>query len=91
MRDAPRQTDFLLEAIEPGAAASHRLRLERLDGDRLLQLAVECPVHDAHAAGADHLLDLVAPGERGARPQLVAADGADRGRHRVDTLRRRAP
>ena len=78
VRDLPRQLDLLLEALQRRRLGPHRFGEERLDRDRLLQLAVPGPVHDAHAADAEHALDLVAP-----REQLAGLEGARR-LHRAD-------
>ena len=53
----PRLAD---EAL-PGRAAARQLRGQHLDGDEAVQLVVEGPQHDAHAALADDLQHLVMP------------------------------
>src|SRR5437867_2097537 len=73
MGDLAREADLLLEALQRDALARERLRAQRLDRHRLLQLAVERAVHDAHAAHAEHFLHVVAVGEHTAGPKHVAA------------------
>src|SRR3989442_4036070 len=79
IRRPPRSTLFpyttlfrSLEAIQRDAVAREGLRAQRLDRHRLLQVAVERAVHDAHAAHAqDFLRSEEHTSELQSRPHLV--------------------
>ena len=58
--DGGRRPRLAGEPPQGGAAGRHR-RSQRLDGHDPVQLFVQGPQHDAHAALADHLQDLVVP------------------------------
>ena len=73
MRDLSRETNLAAEAIERDAFAGHRLRPQRLDRNRLLQLPVERSVDHAHPADAEHSLNVIAVCEHGARPLQLPA------------------
>ena len=102
MGDFAGEPDLLLEALERDAAPHERFGTERLDRHRLLQLAVERPVHHTHPAHPEDLLHLVAVGEQRARAQpasrrgpdgrsgaleLLRGRGSRRGHHVLDELR----
>src|SRR5262245_43523966 len=89
MCDAAGEPDLLLEAVER-RTGGHGFRLEHLDGDRFLELAIEGAIDDPHAAGPENFLHLVAAREDRARTDLVPTGGADRRWYGVQALRRRA-
>ena len=56
------------EQLKPPAFAGRRgVRRQKLHGDRPVQLRVERPVDDTHAAFADHRFDQGRPDRRAAR------------------------
>ena len=54
---------LLLEAVEQAAVGREHLRAQHLERHDLVELAVARAVHDAHAALAERLQDLVARGQ----------------------------
>ena len=95
--DLPRQPDLLLEPLQRRRLRLRCIHSQRLDRDQLAQLLVPGAVHDPHPAHAEHALDLVPAGERGARRQHPRfrlhltrdggrCDAAHRGVHRPRNL-----
>src|SRR5437870_6457018 len=91
MGDLAGEPDLLLEALERDAAPHERFGTERLDRHRLLQLAVERPVHHTHPAHPEDLLHLVAVGEQRARAQPASRRGTDGRAGALELLRGRGP
>ena len=73
VRDAAREPDLLLEPVEQRRVGRKGLAPQRLDRHEVVELPVVRPVDDAHAALAEHALDLVAAGEERGRLRLAAA------------------
>ena len=67
--DLARQPDLLLEALQGDPVAREGFGTERLDGHRLLQLAVERAIDHAHPARPQDLLHFVPIGEQGPGPE----------------------
>ncbi len=65
MRDPPRETDLLLEAVEQRGVQGQHVPAQGLDRDEVVELAVVRLVDDAHSALADHRMDLVATRKQG--------------------------
>jgi hypothetical protein len=65
MRDPARKADLLLEALEDIGITQRQGRVERLERDRFLKLAIVRAIHDAHSSRAELLAQLVATREQG--------------------------